>query len=171
MAFVLFGILARLTKKKWKAYFAEQVRQSWVTFLLHLRDPNPEVSMECRATFRLCFPFLGLKRLQPVINKHLGGTARLKPEELQEDICRHLAKENAELLGNLYSTTITYFYSSWEGIRESTTTFDSSVYASKDHFSPFGHNLALGAYVQLIICHGSSFFSASLLPGIESPIL
>ncbi|XP_026518486.1 maestro heat-like repeat-containing protein family member 2B, partial [Terrapene carolina triunguis] len=45
MAFVLFGILARLTKRKWKTYFADQVKQSWVTLLLHLQDPNPEVSM------------------------------------------------------------------------------------------------------------------------------
>ncbi|XP_039365628.1 maestro heat-like repeat-containing protein family member 2B [Mauremys reevesii] len=117
VAFVLFGILAQLTKKKRKAYFAEQVRKSWVTLLLHLQDPSPKVSMECRATFHLCFPFLGLKRLQHVINKHLGGRAELKPEELQVDICGHLAKENAELLENLYSTTITYFSSSWEWIR------------------------------------------------------
>ncbi|CAM4608310.1 unnamed protein product, partial [Lepidochelys kempii] len=44
-SFVLFGILARLTKRKWKGYFAEQVRQSWVTLLLHLQDPNPRVSV------------------------------------------------------------------------------------------------------------------------------
>ncbi|XP_050781816.1 maestro heat-like repeat-containing protein family member 2B isoform X2 [Gopherus flavomarginatus] len=117
VAFVLFGILAQLTKKKWKAYFTEQVRKSWVTLLLHLQDPNPQVSMKCRATFHLCFPFLGLKRLQHVINKHLDDTAKLNPTELQEDICRHLAKENLELLENLYKTTLTYFYSSWEGIR------------------------------------------------------
>ncbi|XP_029769893.1 maestro heat-like repeat-containing protein family member 2B, partial [Terrapene carolina triunguis] len=45
MAFVLFGILARLTKRKWKTYFADQVKKSWVTLLLHLQDPNPEISM------------------------------------------------------------------------------------------------------------------------------
>ncbi|XP_050825376.1 maestro heat-like repeat-containing protein family member 2B isoform X1 [Gopherus flavomarginatus] len=45
VAFVLFGILAQLTKKKWKVYFTEQVRKSWVTLLLHLQDPNPQVSM------------------------------------------------------------------------------------------------------------------------------
>ncbi|XP_043362331.1 maestro heat-like repeat-containing protein family member 2B [Dermochelys coriacea] len=112
-----FGILAHLTKRKWKAYFAEQVRQSWVTLLLHLQDPNPKVSMECRATFHFGAPFLGLKRLQTAINEHLDGTAELKPEELQVDICRHLAKENAELLENLYKITITYFCSSWEEIR------------------------------------------------------
>ncbi|XP_074791659.1 maestro heat-like repeat-containing protein family member 2B [Natator depressus] len=117
LSFVLFGILARLTKRKWKGYFAEQVRQSWVTLLLHLQDPNPRVSVECRATFHLCVPFLGLKRLQAAVNQHLDGTAELKPEELQVDICRHLAKENAELLENLYKSTITYFCSSWEEIR------------------------------------------------------
>uniref|UniRef100_A0A674JGN4 Maestro/Maestro-like HEAT-repeats domain-containing protein n=1 Tax=Terrapene triunguis TaxID=2587831 RepID=A0A674JGN4_9SAUR len=37
MAFVLFGILARLTKRKWKTYFADQVKQ----------NPNPEISMLC----------------------------------------------------------------------------------------------------------------------------
>ncbi|CAM5169146.1 unnamed protein product, partial [Eretmochelys imbricata] len=89
-SFVLFGILARLTKRKWKGYFAKQVRQSWVTLLLHLQDPNPRVSVECRATFHLCVPFLGLKRLQTAVNEHLDGTAELKPEELQVDICRHL---------------------------------------------------------------------------------
>ncbi|CAM5117526.1 unnamed protein product [Natator depressus] len=117
LSFVLFGILAHLTKRKWKGYFAEQVRQSWVTLLLHLQDPNPRVSVECRATFHLCVPFLGLKRLQTAVNQHLDGTAKLKPEELQVDICRHLAKENAELLENLYKSTITYFFSSWEEIR------------------------------------------------------
>ncbi|CAM4679607.1 unnamed protein product [Caretta caretta] len=116
-SFVLFGILARLTKRKWKGYFAEQVRQSWLTLLLHLQDPNPRVSVECRATFHLCVPFLGLKRLQTAVNEHLDGTAELKPEELQVDICRHLAKENAELLENLYKSTIMYFFSRWEEIR------------------------------------------------------
>ncbi|CAM4608599.1 unnamed protein product, partial [Lepidochelys kempii] len=117
LSFILFGILARLTKRKWKGYFAEQVRQSWVTLLLHLQDPNPRVSVECRATFHLCVPFLGLKRLQTAVNEHLDSTAELKPEELQVDICRHLAKENAELLENLYKNTITYFCSSWEEMR------------------------------------------------------
>ncbi|CAM5096493.1 unnamed protein product [Natator depressus] len=117
LSFVLFGILAHLTKRKWKGYFADQVRQSWVTLLLHLQDPSPRVSVECRATFHLCVPFLGLKRLQTAVNEHLDGTAKLKPEELQVDICRHLAKENAELLENLYKSTITYFCSSWEEIR------------------------------------------------------
>ncbi|CAM5108371.1 unnamed protein product [Natator depressus] len=117
LSFVLFGILAHLTKRKWKGYFADQVRQSWVTLLLHLQDPSPRVSVECRATFHLCVPFLGLKRLQTAVNEHLDGTAELKPEELQVDICRHLAKENAELLENLYKSTITYFCSSWEEIR------------------------------------------------------
>ncbi|CAM5124924.1 unnamed protein product [Natator depressus] len=117
LSFVLFGILARLTKRKWKGYFAEQVRQSWVTLLLHLQDPNPRVSVECRATFHLCVPFLGLKRFQTAVNQYLDGTAELKPEELQMDICRHLAKENAELLENLYKSAITYFFSSWEEIR------------------------------------------------------
>ncbi|XP_043362719.1 maestro heat-like repeat-containing protein family member 1 [Dermochelys coriacea] len=74
------------------------------------------LAQECRATFHFCAPFLGLKRLQTAINEHLDGTAALKPEELQVDICRHLAKENVELLENLYKITITYFCSSWEEI-------------------------------------------------------
>ncbi|XP_075764636.1 protein maestro-like [Pelodiscus sinensis] len=117
LAFVLFGILASSAKRKWKDYFAKQVRQSWVSLLLHLQDPSPEVSMECRATFHLCAPFLGLKRLQTILNEHLSCRTELNPEELQMDICRHLAKEKAELLENFYKTTIRYFRSSWEEIR------------------------------------------------------
>uniref|UniRef100_A0A8C8S7W2 Maestro heat-like repeat family member 5 n=1 Tax=Pelusios castaneus TaxID=367368 RepID=A0A8C8S7W2_9SAUR len=40
LAFALFGILARSAKSKWKAYFAAQVRESWVTLMLHLQDPK-----------------------------------------------------------------------------------------------------------------------------------
>ncbi|CAM4543880.1 unnamed protein product [Lepidochelys olivacea] len=91
------------------------VRQMAVRGLGNLVYGAPE--KECRATFHLCVPFLGLKRLQTAVNEHRDGTAELKPEELEVDICRHLAKENAELLENLYKSTITYFCSSWEEIR------------------------------------------------------
>ncbi|XP_029769453.1 maestro heat-like repeat-containing protein family member 2B [Terrapene carolina triunguis] len=87
MAFVLFGILARLTKKKWKTYFADQVKKSWVTLLLHLQDPNPEISM---------------------------------------------AKENAELLENLYKNTTMYFHSSWEEIRAAAANLAALQVLQKD---------------------------------------
>uniref|UniRef100_A0A8C8SAM1 Uncharacterized protein n=1 Tax=Pelusios castaneus TaxID=367368 RepID=A0A8C8SAM1_9SAUR len=43
-AFVLYGILARSAQKKWKTYFTGQVRESWVTLVLHLQDSNPKAS-------------------------------------------------------------------------------------------------------------------------------
>ncbi|CAM5075573.1 unnamed protein product [Eretmochelys imbricata] len=111
----LAKVLKELTEKDIASSFRDLTPQIWTCF--DNVCEQIEWMMECRATFHLCAPFLGLKRLQAAVNEHLGGTAELKPEGLQVDICRHLAKENAELLENLYKTTITYFYSSWEEIR------------------------------------------------------
>uniref|UniRef100_A0A674IIH8 Uncharacterized protein n=1 Tax=Terrapene triunguis TaxID=2587831 RepID=A0A674IIH8_9SAUR len=107
MAFVLFGILARLTKKKWKTYFADQVKKSWVTLLLHLQDPNPEISM-----VRPTVTYLLSKRNLP---PNAGGALLFLPA-VEAQILPS-AKENAELLENLYKNTTMYFHSSWEEIR------------------------------------------------------
>ncbi|XP_039374974.1 maestro heat-like repeat-containing protein family member 2B [Mauremys reevesii] len=120
MAFVLFGILAQLTKKKWKAYFAEQVRKSWVTLLLHLQDPSPKVSMvRPTVTYLLSQRNLppnarGALLFLPVMEAQILPSVHCPPAE---SVPARLVHENAELLENLYRTTITYFSNSWEEIR------------------------------------------------------
>uniref|UniRef100_A0A8C8RJC4 Maestro/Maestro-like HEAT-repeats domain-containing protein n=1 Tax=Pelusios castaneus TaxID=367368 RepID=A0A8C8RJC4_9SAUR len=79
LAFALFGILARSAKRKWKAYFAAQVRESWVTLMLHLQDPSPRVSM----VRTIVTYFLSKRHLFPKLN----------PELLQVGMCRHLVSE------------------------------------------------------------------------------
>nr|XP_048683613.1 maestro heat-like repeat-containing protein family member 2B [Caretta caretta] len=78
----LAKVLKELTEKDIASSFRDLTPQIWTCF-----------DNECRATFHLCAPFLGLKRLQAAVNEHLGGTAELKPEGLQVDICRHLVSE------------------------------------------------------------------------------
>uniref|UniRef100_A0ABK0LAY4 Maestro heat-like repeat family member 2B n=1 Tax=Rattus norvegicus TaxID=10116 RepID=A0ABK0LAY4_RAT len=39
----LFEDLASLTGRKWKIFFAEEVKKSMISFLLHLWDPNPKI--------------------------------------------------------------------------------------------------------------------------------
>uniref|UniRef100_A0A8C8REZ8 Maestro/Maestro-like HEAT-repeats domain-containing protein n=1 Tax=Pelusios castaneus TaxID=367368 RepID=A0A8C8REZ8_9SAUR len=73
-AFVLFGILARSAQRKWKTYFTGQVRESWVTLLLHLQDSNPKAS-----------------RVRTIVTYLL--TKRNLFPKLQVEICRHLVSE------------------------------------------------------------------------------
>lgn len=42
-AIVLFENLASLTGRRWKIFFAEEIKKSMISFLLHLWDPNPKV--------------------------------------------------------------------------------------------------------------------------------
>lgn len=42
-AIFLFENLASLTGRRWKIFFAEEIKKSMVSFLLHLWDPNPKI--------------------------------------------------------------------------------------------------------------------------------
>lgn len=42
-AISLFENLASLPGKRWKAFFAEEIKKSMISFLLHLWDPNPKI--------------------------------------------------------------------------------------------------------------------------------
>lgn len=42
-AIFLFENLASLTGRRWKIFFAEEIKKSMISFLLHLWDPNPKV--------------------------------------------------------------------------------------------------------------------------------
>jgi hypothetical protein len=42
-AISLFEDLATLTGRRWKIFFAEEVKKSMISFLLHLWDPNPKI--------------------------------------------------------------------------------------------------------------------------------
>lgn len=43
-AILLFENLASLTGRQWKTFFAEEIKKSMISFLLHLWDPNPKIS-------------------------------------------------------------------------------------------------------------------------------
>ncbi|XP_042807205.1 maestro heat-like repeat-containing protein family member 2B isoform X2 [Panthera leo] len=42
-AIFLFENLASLTGRRWKIFFAEEIKKSMISFLLHLWDPNPKI--------------------------------------------------------------------------------------------------------------------------------
>lgn len=44
-AITLFETLASLTGRRWKIFFAEEIKKSMISFLLHLWDPNPKIGI------------------------------------------------------------------------------------------------------------------------------
>lgn len=44
-AIFLFEDLASLTGRRWKIFFAEEIKKSLISFLLHLWDPNPKIGV------------------------------------------------------------------------------------------------------------------------------
>ncbi|XP_008840347.1 maestro heat-like repeat-containing protein family member 2B [Nannospalax galili] len=115
-AIFLFEDLASLTGRKWKIFFAEEIKKSMISFLLHLWDPNPKIRAACRDVLVFCIPFLGLQELYGLLD-HLLEQDLPWARDFYRQFCMKLAKKNQEILWILYTHSFTFFASSWEVIR------------------------------------------------------
>ncbi|KAM7320796.1 LOW QUALITY PROTEIN: hypothetical protein ACRRTK_020049 [Alexandromys fortis] len=115
-AIVLFEDLAALTGRRWKIFFAEEVKKSMISFLLHLWDPNPKIGAACRDVLVICIPFLGLQELYGILD-HLLEPDLPRARDFYRQFCMKLAKKNQEILWILHTHSFTFFGSSWEMIR------------------------------------------------------
>nr|XP_042117424.1 maestro heat-like repeat-containing protein family member 2B isoform X2 [Peromyscus maniculatus bairdii] len=115
-AVLLFEDLASLTGRRWKIFFAEEVKKSMISFLLHLWDPNPKIGAACRDVLVICIPFLGLQELYGVLD-HLLEQDLPRARDFYRQFCMKLAKKNQEILWILHTHAFTFFNSSWEMIR------------------------------------------------------
>ncbi|XP_035408401.1 protein maestro-like [Cygnus atratus] len=95
-AFRLYSVLASSASVK-RSFFAGEVAETWVSLLLHLRDPDFAVASMCKITFSHCAPFMGLSRAQEIIDLSM----RLGANELQYEVCSHLARYAPAMLERL----------------------------------------------------------------------
>ncbi|XP_036134746.1 maestro heat-like repeat-containing protein family member 2B [Molossus molossus] len=116
-AIVLFENLASLTGRRWKIFFAEEIKKSMISFLLHLWDPNPKVGAACLDVLMVSIPFLGLQDLYGVLDRLLDGQDPPRARDFYRQFCVKLAKKNQEILWILHTHSFTFFASSWEVIR------------------------------------------------------
>ncbi|XP_012577231.1 PREDICTED: maestro heat-like repeat-containing protein family member 2B [Condylura cristata] len=116
-AILLFENLASLTGRRWKIFFAEEIKKSMISFLLHLWDPNPKISAACRDVLVISIPFLGLQEVSGVLDHLLDGQDLPRARDFYRQFCIKLAKKNQEILWILHTHSFTFFNSSWEMIR------------------------------------------------------
>ncbi|KAJ8787537.1 hypothetical protein J1605_023022 [Eschrichtius robustus] len=116
-AVLLFENLASLTGRRWKIFFAEEIKKSLISFLLHLWDPNPKIRTACRDVLIICIPFLGLQELCGVLDHLPDGQDLPRARDFYRQFCAKLAKKNQEILWILHTHSLTFFSSSWEMIR------------------------------------------------------
>ncbi|XP_027987080.2 maestro heat-like repeat-containing protein family member 2B isoform X2 [Eptesicus fuscus] len=116
-AIVLFENLASLTGRRWKIFFAEEIKKSMISFLLHLWDPNPKVGAACRDVLVVSIPFLGLQELYGVLDRLLDSQDPPRARDFYRQFCVKLAKKNQEILWILHTHSFTFFNSNWEMIR------------------------------------------------------
>ncbi|XP_069655097.1 uncharacterized protein [Haliaeetus albicilla] len=89
-AFSLYAALAAAASASGKrSFFTREVGETWVSLLLHLRDPIPEVSNVCRTTLYLCAPFLVPERVQETVVTSIG----LSAAQLQYEVGHCLVSE------------------------------------------------------------------------------
>uniref|UniRef100_A0A452TND9 Maestro heat like repeat family member 2B n=1 Tax=Ursus maritimus TaxID=29073 RepID=A0A452TND9_URSMA len=126
-AIFLFENLASLTGRRWKIFFAEEIKKSMISFLLHLWDPNPKVGAACRDVLVICIPFLGLQELYGVLDHLLDGQDLPRARDFYRQFCVKLAKKNQEILWILHTHSFTFFSSSWETIRSAAVKLTDAI--------------------------------------------
>ncbi|KAM6156634.1 maestro heat-like repeat-containing protein family member 2B [Erethizon dorsatum] len=125
-AIILFENLASLTGRQWKTFFAEEIKKSMISFLLHLWDPNPKIGAACRDVLITCFPFLGLQELYGVLD-HLLDQDLLRARDFYRQFCMKLAKKNQDILWILHTHSFTFFTSNWEMIRSAAVKLTDAI--------------------------------------------
>ncbi|XP_037596098.1 maestro heat-like repeat-containing protein family member 2B [Cebus imitator] len=125
-AIFLFEDLASLTGRRWKIFFAEEIKKSLISFLLHLWDPNPKIGVACRDVLIVCIPFLGLQELYGVLD-HLLDQDLPRARDFYRLFCMKLAKKNQEILWILHTHSYTFFTSSWEIIRSAAVKLTDAI--------------------------------------------
>uniref|UniRef100_A0A8C9DYB0 Maestro heat-like repeat-containing protein family member 2B n=1 Tax=Phocoena sinus TaxID=42100 RepID=A0A8C9DYB0_PHOSS len=128
-AVLLFENLASLTGRRWKIFFAEEIKKSMISFLLHLWDPNPRIRTACRDVLIICIPFLGLQELYGVLDHLLDGQDLPRARDFYRQFCVKLgsAKKNQEILWILHTHSFTFFSSSWELITSVATKLTDAI--------------------------------------------
>ncbi|XP_006889646.1 PREDICTED: maestro heat-like repeat-containing protein family member 2B [Elephantulus edwardii] len=116
-AFCLFENMASLSGRRWKVFFAEEIKKSMISFLLHLWDPNPKIASACRDVLITCIPFLGLQEIYGVLDHLLDGQEFPRARDFYRQFCVKLAKKYQDILWILHTHSFTFFTSSWEVIR------------------------------------------------------
>ncbi|XP_045422555.1 maestro heat-like repeat-containing protein family member 2B [Lemur catta] len=125
-AIFLFEDMASLTGRRWKIFFAEEIKKSLISFLLHLWDPNPKIGAACRDVLIVCIPFLGLQELYGVLD-HLLDNDLPRARDFYRQFCVKLAKKNQEILWILHTHSFTFFTSSWETIRSAAVKLTDAI--------------------------------------------
>ncbi|XP_008050720.1 maestro heat-like repeat-containing protein family member 2B [Carlito syrichta] len=125
-AISLFEDLASLSGKKWKIFFAEEIKKSLISFLLHIWDPNPKIGAACRYALIICIPFLGLQELYGVLD-HLLDQDLPRARDFYRQFCVKLAKKNQEVLWILHTHSFPFFASSWEIIRSTAVKLTDAI--------------------------------------------
>ncbi|XP_018869057.4 maestro heat-like repeat-containing protein family member 2B isoform X3 [Gorilla gorilla gorilla] len=125
-AIFLFEDLASLTGRRWKIFFAEEIKKSLISFLLHLWDPNPKIGVACRDVLMVCIPFLGLQELCGVLDRLLDQDLP-RARDFYRQFCVKMAKKNQEILWILHTHSFTFFTSTWEVIRSAAVKLTDAV--------------------------------------------
>ncbi|XP_049715372.1 maestro heat-like repeat-containing protein family member 2B [Elephas maximus indicus] len=126
-AICLFENLASLTGRRWKMFFAEEIKKSMISFLLHLWDPNPKIGAACRDVLIICIPFLGLQELYGILDHLLDGQDLPRARDFYRQFCVKLAKKNQEILWILHTHSFTFFNSNWEMIRSAAVKLTDAI--------------------------------------------
>nr|XP_005604350.1 maestro heat-like repeat-containing protein family member 2B isoform X1 [Equus caballus] len=126
-AIFLFENLASLTGRRWKIFFAEEIKKSMISFLLHLWDPNPKIGAACCDVLIICIPFLGLQELYGVLDHLLDGQDLPRARDFYRQFCMKLAKKNQEILWILHTHSFPFFTSNWEMIRSAAVKLTDAI--------------------------------------------
>lgn len=106
-AIALFEDLAALTGRKWKIFFAEEVKKSMISFLLHLWDPNPKIGAVSRPAGTFTSSFRRAEECALAWSLRTGSQLRDHPSELSPK--RHITSPiRNSILSSLFHLLLSF---------------------------------------------------------------
>ncbi|XP_046558810.1 LOW QUALITY PROTEIN: maestro heat-like repeat-containing protein family member 1 [Haliotis rubra] len=122
-AFILFGNLSRFGDGPSRAPFLEQIHSNFISLLLHLNDPEPDVKKACKYALRMLGPLIGSEAVNDKFQKHLLEEANLFYGEFMNDLSKLIIQDFSEKTNFYVMGCVAFFKSHWDEIKSNAAMF------------------------------------------------
>ncbi|XP_071092263.1 maestro heat-like repeat-containing protein family member 1 [Haliotis cracherodii] len=122
-AFILFGNLSRFGDGPSRAPFLEQIHSNFISLLLHLNDPEPDVKKACKYALRMLGPLIGSEAVNDKFQKHLLEEANLFYGEFMNDLSKLIIQDFPEKINFYVMGCVSFFKSHWDEIKSNAAMF------------------------------------------------
>ncbi|XP_064639982.1 maestro heat-like repeat-containing protein family member 1 isoform X2 [Lineus longissimus] len=151
-AFTLFGNLSRFGDGPSKAPFLEQIHTNFISLLMHLNDPDTEVTKSCKYALRLLGPLIASDDINNMFQKFLLDNAHLHYGEFMNDLSKVIIRDFPDKVNFYVMGSASFFKSLWPEIQSNAAMFVGFLLGNlpKDKYGSISKEHVCGALTILL---------------------